>query len=244
MHLRTLCILVVSALFFSASFAQADKKATPDTQQKPDKQQKKNNEAAKPPDQAAPSTPTALSTQDQDLKASVDSLEKEVKRLHEALDAAKISTSVYWVLVILTLSLLVLWFGIQKTAGLASQDNLDKARSLLQQDMTQLPEKFNNHLQTSLNPVKADLQTNLQTVRDIQAALNTAKNEIQSALTAAKTEIQGAVTNAKNDIQTTLTGIRGEVCTAKNDIQISVQAVRAEVALNRPQSTTGTQVQG
>ena len=205
MHLRTLCLLVLIGLFFSASFAQENKPAS------------------------NPSDETTSAQSNRDLKENVDLLTKEVKSLHEALDAAKISTSVYWVLVFLTLSLIVLWFGIQKTAGLASQDNLDKARNQLHQDMTQLPEKFNNHLQTSLNPVKTDLQTNLQTVRDIQAALNTAKNEIQSALTAAKTEIQGAVTNAKNDIQTTLTGIRGEVCTAKNDIQTSVQAVRADV---------------
>ncbi|MFL6386995.1 MAG: hypothetical protein ACJ71U_05860 [Terriglobales bacterium] len=220
MHLRTLCLLVLIGLFFSTSFAQENKPAP------------------------NPSDETTSAKSNRDLKESVDLLTKEVKCLHEALDAAKISTSVYWVLVFLTLSLIVLWFGIQKTAGLASQNNLDKASSQLQQDMTQLPEKFNNHLQTSLNPVKTDLQTNLQTVRDIQAALNTAKNEIQSALTAAKTEIQGVVTNVKNDIQTTLTGIRGEVCTAKNDIQTSVQAVRAEVAHNRPQSTTGTQAQG
>ncbi len=202
MHLRTLCLLVLIGLFFSASFAQENKPAS------------------------NPSDETTSAKSNRDLKESVDLLTKEVKYLHEALDAAKISTSVYWVLVFLTLSLIVLWFGIQKTAGLASQDNLDKARSQLQQDMTQLPEKFNNHLQTSLNPVKADLQTNLQTVRK---DISDARGDIQAALNAGKTEIQGALTIAKNDIQTALTVIRGEVGIAKNDIQTSVQAVRADV---------------
>lgn len=234
MRLRVLWIILLSGLFCLHVCAQSEKKDKSASYKKT-----KGKDAATP---TSPPTPTAASTPAQaasadsskdvrDLKARVDSLEKEVKPLHEAVGWAAVLLTI--AIIVFFLSLILLWWAFRRVGGLATAANVTDATQPLQQSLQGMGAAIAevHALTTEL----AELRTTQlpQISNALRATVDQGNNAVQNSLTTVRTDMQNSLTTARTDLQTTLNTLRSDVSLARADIVTTLQSLRTDVTAAR-----------
>jgi Skp family chaperone for outer membrane proteins len=187
MHLRVLCIIIMSGLIMSGLFClhalARPGESKPQAQQKPQEQ---------PQDGASPTPTPSYSAV---LKTN-EELESKVKSLQKDLGSAQLFLAISGVTFILSLILVIVIF--RKFHNLATSGNVIDAKREIQQSLDQT----NNAVQNNLTATRTDLQNSLTTAKtDLQTTLQTLRSDVALA---------------RGETQTTLQIIRTEVASPKS----------------------------